>query len=216
MKIPLALKLKRKLHRDIALAQDLLVEQLYKIFEKAVLHDGTAIWRCYGSNRFSEDVDVYVKPDGASKARMEKFFESLKRIGFEIAEKRIKTNSVFSRLKLGQAEIRFEAIFKPVKAALGNYEKIDGSSIVVFTLTPEQLIEEKVSAYTKRLKIRDLYDIAFLLEKVKDRERVRKAIKALLSKYRPPKDEKELRVLLLTGAVPNKEQILAYIKRWQE
>jgi predicted nucleotidyltransferase component of viral defense system len=216
MKIPIALKLKRKLHRDVALAQDLLVEQLYKIFEKAVLHGGTAIWRCYGSNRFSEDVDVYVKPDEASKARMEKFFESLKRIGFEIAEKRIKANSVFSRLKLGQAEIRFEAIFKSVRAALGNYEKIDGSSIVVFTLTPEQLIEEKVAAYTKRLKIRDLYDIAFLLEKVKDRERVRKAIKALLSKYKPPKDEKELKVLLLTGAVPNKEQILAYIKRWQE
>jgi len=53
-KIPLHLKLKRKSHKDIARLQDIVIDVLYKIFPNAILHGGTAIWRCYNGNRFSE------------------------------------------------------------------------------------------------------------------------------------------------------------------
>ena len=59
--IPLILKLKKATHREIAKAQDLIVETLYEVFETAVFHGGTAIWRCYKGNRFSEDIDIYMK-----------------------------------------------------------------------------------------------------------------------------------------------------------
>ena len=52
-KIPLQVKLKRETHRRIASAQDLIVQEVYAVFERAVLHGGTAIWRCYNGKRFS-------------------------------------------------------------------------------------------------------------------------------------------------------------------
>ena len=58
-KIPLALRIKKAQHKEIAEAQDIVVEELYRIFSKAVFHGGTSIWRCYNGNRFSEDIDVY-------------------------------------------------------------------------------------------------------------------------------------------------------------
>lgn len=87
------------------------------------MHGGTAIWRCYGSNRFSEDVDVYIEKN---KKKLQKLFKEFERAGFFIIKKRIKKNSVFSVLKLGKVEVRFEAIFKSLKGTLGSYERIDG------------------------------------------------------------------------------------------
>jgi len=60
-RIPLGLRIKRKRHREIAFLQDIIVEKLYEIFSKAVIHRETAIWRCYDGNRFSEDIDVYIE-----------------------------------------------------------------------------------------------------------------------------------------------------------
>lgn len=63
MKIPLMLKLRKSAHKDIAAAQDLIVESLYDTFNDAVLHGGTCIWRCYQGKRFSEDIDMYIPKD---------------------------------------------------------------------------------------------------------------------------------------------------------
>ena len=59
--IPPILKLRKRAQKDVAGAQDKIVEEIFKVFGKtAVLHGGTALWRCYKGNRFSEDVDVYI------------------------------------------------------------------------------------------------------------------------------------------------------------
>jgi len=91
--IPINLKLKRKAHKDIAYAQDLIVEEIYNFFPKAVFHGGTAIWRCYNGNRFSEDIDLYMNKD---KNKIEEFFNSLVKKGFKIIKKRVKENSLYS------------------------------------------------------------------------------------------------------------------------
>lgn len=62
MKIPLILQLKRQNHKELAIAQDIMVENIFNI-EDAVFHGGTAIWRCYGGNRFSEVIDLYLPND---------------------------------------------------------------------------------------------------------------------------------------------------------
>ena len=75
MAIVLFNRLKKKLHREIALLQDELIDIIYSIEPNAVLHGGTAIWRCFQGNRFSEDLDFYLTP---SKNFKETFFNACK------------------------------------------------------------------------------------------------------------------------------------------
>ncbi|MFH1246948.1 MAG: nucleotidyl transferase AbiEii/AbiGii toxin family protein, partial [Candidatus Micrarchaeota archaeon] len=62
MNFPLANKLKKRLHLETATLQDEVVDLIYSI-SSPVLHGGTAIWRCYAGNRFSEDLDFYMPRD---------------------------------------------------------------------------------------------------------------------------------------------------------
>ena len=84
-RIPLGLRLKKEGHRKIAVAQDILVKEIYKHFNSAVFHGGTAIWRCYNGVRFSEDLDFYL-PRELKKINL--FFENLEKLGFIVEKKK--------------------------------------------------------------------------------------------------------------------------------
>ena len=111
IKIPLQTKLKREIHRKIAFAQDLVVKEVYSVFDKAVLHGGTAIWRCYNGNRFSEDLNFYFPND---KKKIEDLFGNLKKAGFEIKKKKISETSIYSELELNRTSVRLEANFQRI------------------------------------------------------------------------------------------------------
>lgn len=209
--MPIILRLKKGIHKDIALVQDTLVQELYNIFNDAVLHGGTAIWRCYQGNRFSEDLDVYIKRD---LEKINLLFNNLSKIGFVIKKKKISGNSLYSELKNNRTSVRLEALFKKIEGVLKEYETSEGNLMTVYTLTPEQLINEKIDAYLKRLKIRDLYDIFFLLRHVKDKNKINSKIKKLLDEFRKPTDESELRVLILGGIIPDADKMVDYIKNY--
>lgn len=110
--------------------------------------------------------------------------------------------------------MRFEALFKRARGVVREYETCEGILFNVFTLTPEEMIREKIGAYLKRRKIRDLYDIFFLLRYVKDAEGLRPELVKLLRDFKKPVDERELRALILFGAIPTAENILEYLNRW--
>jgi len=210
--IPINLKLKRKAHKDIAYVQDLIVEELYNYFPQAVIHGGTAIWRCYNGNRFSEDIDVYIEKD---KDKIENFFKSLEKKGFQIIKKRVKTNSLYSNLRFNDIAVRFEALFKKTKNfILKQYENSDGIFINVYTLSSEDLINEKVDTYLKRKKIRDLYDIFFLLNYVSDKKKVILSLKKLIKNFSKPEDEENLKAIIIIGVIPSSKDIFDYITRW--
>ena len=209
-RIPLVLRLKKESYRRIAEAQDILVETLYNVFNDAVFHGGTAIWRCYKSNRFSDDIDFYLVKD---IKKIDKFYALLKNKGFSIEKRKIGENSIYSTLKIANTLVRFEALFKKINCVLAEYEKMDGNYTTVYTLTPEELIREKVEAYLKRLKVRDLYDIFFLLRHINNISSIQKDLNKLLNNFKNPKDEKELKVLIIEGLVPSVEDIISYIKR---
>lgn len=209
--IPLILKLKRARYKEIAKAQDIVVEGLYKNFEEAVLHGGTVIWRCYNGNRFSEDIDAYI-PRNIDRINI--FFSSLEEKGFRIEKKKISKNSIFSNLEFNRVIVRFEAVFKRVAGILKEYEACDGNLITVYTLMPEELIKEKINAYLNRFKIRDLYDIFFLLRHVKKKEIIIKELKRLINNFKNPIDEEELKVLIIEGIAPDSKKMLDYIKNW--
>ncbi len=211
--LPLEKKLRKKLHRQITLAQDILVDEVYRFFPKAVLHGGTAIWRCFGSNRFSEDLDFYLP--NFSKPKLDQFSKDLEKLGFSKLKFRRTKNAIFSKFEYLGAIVRFEAVAKKVKDyKTMSFEMLDGSSIVVNVLPPEILLKEKVSSYFSRKKMRDLYDIFFLLKFIEKGNQIRRTMKTFLKKYSPPKDEKDLKALIIVGAIPKIKDMLQEIRKW--
>lgn len=174
-----------------------------------MLHSGTAIWRCYGGNRFSEDVDVYIAKD---VKKLAKLFSMLEKMGFVVEKRKIGERSLYSTLRFNRTVVRFEAVFKAASGSLKEYETAEGNLLTVYTLKPEELIGEKVAAYLNRFKVRDLYDIFFLLRYVEDFSLVRKALERFLAGFKAPVDEKDLKVLILEGLVPSSQKMLDYIK----
>ena len=210
-RVPLHRRMRRERHKKIARLQDIVVETLYGVFPRGVLHGGTAIWRCYSGNRFSEDVDMYLQKD---IEKINKLFEELKRAGFEIIKKRITKNSIYSSLSFEGAEVRFEALFKRARGVVREYETYEGILFNVFTLTSEEMIGEKIDAYTKRRKVRDLYDIFFLLRYSKKDELLKARLTKLLRNFEEPVDGEELKALIMFGAIPTAKDMLEYMERW--
>ncbi|MBU3924038.1 MAG: nucleotidyl transferase AbiEii/AbiGii toxin family protein [Nanoarchaeota archaeon] len=208
--IPLILRLKRISHKNIAEAQDLIIGELYKVFDKAVLHGGTALWRCYGGNRFSEDIDVYIQRD---LKKINILFDSFRKVGFVVEKEKVGENSIYSSLNFNGTIVRFEALFKKVKGSLVEYTKSDGNLITIYTLTPEELIIEKSITYQKRLKIRDLYDVFFLLRHIKMNDEIKKSLGSLVKNFKQPVDKEDLKIIIIEGIVPGVEDMLNRIKR---
>jgi predicted nucleotidyltransferase component of viral defense system len=211
--LPIEKKLRKKIHKQVALAQDILILEVYNIFPKAIIHGDTAIWRCYGSNRFSEDVDFYFPLE--VKERLQVLTENLKKRGFIIEKFKRTNNTIFAKFSYLNTSIRLEAVFKKIKNYVTkNFEMSDGTFILVNTLSPEEMILEKISAYKKRKKVRDLYDIFFLLKFVENKEKIKEALKDFLEKFEKPEDEKELKVLIISGSIPNVESMVEVMGAW--
>jgi predicted nucleotidyltransferase component of viral defense system len=211
-KIPLQARLKREVHRKIAYAQDLILKEVYAVLNNAVLHGGTAIWRCYNGKRFSEDLDFYLQND---LEKINLIFENLAKIGFEIKKKKISENSVYSELELDRTSVRLEATFQKISGVLCDYEMSDGNFISIYSLTAEQFLAEKANTYLKRFKIRDIWDVFFLLKTIENPKKI-KEIETLIKSYKKPIDEEDLKVILLEGIIPSSSEMIEYIKRkWE-
>ena len=213
IRVPLNRRLKRQAHREVAFAQDVLLAEAYDAYPGCVLHGGTAIWRCYGGTRFSEDLDAYL-PDhtDGSDARLRR---GLAAKGVRELKFRRTANSVFGKFEIGGGVVRFDgALREPPARALAAWETIDGGSVIVSALPADDLLAEKAAAYADRRKVRDLYDVLFLLGKAEDEAKVAVAVKALLSRYRPPVDEASLKALVVTGAAPSPREMVEALERW--
>ncbi len=211
-KIPLQVRLKRESHRKIAYAQDIILKEVYSLFNRAVLHGGTAIWRCYSGKRFSEDLDFYL-PDDKKKVRV--LFENIKKAGFEIKKQKISETSIYSEVELNRVSVRLEATFQKKDAVICDYELSDGNIISVYSLTPDMFLTEKINTYLKRFKIRDLWDVFFLLKSADTSEKISE-IGKLIKNYKKPVDETDLKAIILEGAIPSAEEMIEYVKRkWE-
>ena len=212
-RIPLHLRLKRETHRKIAYAQDLIVWEVYRKDEKAVLHGGTAIWRCFYGKRFSEDLDFYFRK---GRRTIESIFAELEKKGFKIIKKKISERSVYSELLWERTRVRLEATFQKVEGALSDYETSEGNIMTVYSLTPEMFIKEKIAAYLKRLKIRDLWDVFFLLRFAKINA-VKSELRKLIKNYKSPADEQDLKAIIIEGIVPSSKEMIENIRRkWEK
>jgi len=190
--------------------QDLIIEIIYNhIQPNAVLYGGTAIWRCFGSNRFSEDIDIYVNSNFSKNLKKELEKNQLKIVW---KNPRIKSWKISN----GITEVLLETkIGEPEKIPI-QYKKVDGISITVFSLPPLDLAIRKMEAYSQRLFIRDLYDIMFLTNFLnKDDYYTKTKFKEFLSNIKKPIDEKILSSLILKGYSKfTFRMIVDYLRRW--
>ena len=74
---------------------------------------------------------------------------------------------------------------------------------------------EKINTYVKRQKIRDLWDVFFLIRSIRNPNTI-KEIKKLIENFKEPIDKEDLKTIILEGIVPSTKEMLDYIKRkWE-
>ena len=233
MRIPLEKRLRKRAHIRLGYLQDELVEILYSISGRFVLHGGTAIWRCHSGLRFSEDLDFYAeKLPGDFEERLR---EAMGARGLEIRKFKTTENLIFCKVASPEAEARIEINFsRKVKAIPVQFERMDGSSMIVLGLRLTDLILEKAAAYISRKLVRDVYDVYFLASKLGESEgsgmessnligkhgqprdeSTAKAIKELsklVEKFWQPRDEGTLKAIIFSGAIPTFGQMMEYLR----
>ncbi|MDD5163274.1 MAG: nucleotidyl transferase AbiEii/AbiGii toxin family protein [Candidatus ainarchaeum sp.] len=201
--------LKRQSQVRLAELQDETVDILYSIDPNAVLHGGTAIWRCLQGNRFSEDIDCYSLAGKNFRAKLE---AELKKRNLILKKFKESENTVFSKISNSQTEVSLEVSKrKSPEKIQASFEKSDGSSTEIFTLSIEGFIIEKVDAFLNRRLIRDLYDLWFLSSKTEKIEKSRKALEKLFKNYKVPVDEKNLKTIVFSGIAPPSKAMLEKI-----
>ena len=94
MELPIIYKLKRESQKELAELQDEAIEVVYSLLQNAVIHGGTAIWRCYGGKRFSEDIDLYADYKEDFKVLLE---NELKKRGLILFKFRQTESTLFSQ-----------------------------------------------------------------------------------------------------------------------
>ena len=194
----------------IAELQDYIVDIIYeKIDPRAELYGGTAIWRCYGGNRFSEDIDIYMKREST-----EKLISSLPKYGMRITwrDKEIPTNI---RISDGVTELLLESKDGYAQSIIRQYMRVDGSSLTISVLSPTELLVRKIKAYEGRRLIRDLYDIFVLTNHIDRRDyTVSEKLSSFLETVRRPSDEKMLSSLIYSGNnTLSYREITGYLRR---
>jgi len=183
--------------------QNILLFIIYQDYGKdIVFKGGTALKKCFGLNRFSEDldftcldrIDIKKVEDGLKRFRVEFELESE---GYENGLKiilRIKGPLyVGIRQSLCKVIIDFSfretVILKPEIKTIGRFLE-EVPSFDVFVMQEREILAEKIRAMLTRTKARDAYDLWFLARKgVKiDKEIVNEKLKY----YNMVFDEKEL------------------------
>ena len=207
MNIPLEKRLKKRLHVEIGYLQDELVEILYNVSNNLVMYGGTAVWRCYKGNRFSEDLDFYGQLD------VKLFVKKLKERGLTLNKEKQTENLIFMKVSNGRVEVRLE-INKSLakKGTIVAYEKMDGSFFDVYALTVDEIILEKIDAYNSRRFIRDLYDIYHLVRTYAIDSGTKSKIKEFIDSIQPPVNENVLKALVYSGVPPTFKTMVNYLR----
>ncbi len=207
-RLPLVKILKGRMLK-IAEFQDLIIIELSRRFD-FVLRGDTAIWRIYGGKRLSYDIDIYYNdPEEISN-----YFSSSK--VFKVLKSKLTTSKILY-LKFGDDIVTELEVSPPsydFKAIEADFWLVDGGSIVVKTLAPENLLLEKINAFISRRKSRDLYDIYYLLDFCKIEE-----VKPMVKKLLPfldsePKDFRLLSELIILGRSPSFQSIVEKVNRY--
>ncbi len=223
------MEIRNQVQLEKAKLEDALVELLYSRYVGLVFHGGTSIWRCYGGNRFSRDLDFYLEAK-TSEAKMryyKEFSEFLKESGFIMKEKGYENaTDTMHFLVESNTKMKIDINFKYKNGTIAEYTKTDDSKIVVLSLDPSELLNEKITAYRDKLdntrqfkqpEAQDLYDIYYLVSLIKKGNvNAVKNLRLLIGKVEgnPPPNIGSLGHLILAGLPPSFKLMINRIKEW--
>jgi len=173
--------------------QDLFLFNLYRESNIFVFKGGTALYKIYNLQRFSEDLDFSLIGE------KEEAIETIKRVvdktdGFSIKEIKEVKNSILIKISCRGIITKYNALridislknkiflSVDVKNYISDYLDIPPFSLKV--LNPEEIVAEKIHSILNRRKARDLYDLFFLLKQFKFNEKITKEkLKLFNQKY---------------------------------
>ena len=195
----------------LANLQDFVLEIVYnKIDPSALLYGDTAIWRCYGGQRFSEVIDIYME-----EYLLEEFINLFPKYGFKLAWRSSEYPSSI-RIENRDTSLLFESKEGTAESVIRPYLRVDGSPMTIGVLSPTELLVRKIEAFNGRRLIRDIYDIYVLTQHLDPKDfTVKTKLSAFLENISDPVDEGVLRSLIYSG---NSNlaffQMLNYIRGW--
>ena len=211
--------------RNRAVIEDEIVDLVLKHYNGFVMHGGTAVWRCYGGNRFSRDVDFYSNLNASEESSFQKQFHKLLiESGYPIREEKYnnKTRTLHVIFKGAFTTGKLDMTFTKANGVATEYQRVDGAKRIVLVLSPEALLNEKMDTYLDKYgrqdhEIQDLYDIVILKSRIsKPSVDTRNKLSVFLSRIKgiPPRDEKRLKQLIISGAALSFNDMLLLLERW--
>lgn len=156
--------------------QNILLFIIYKAFGKEIVFKGgTALAKCYGLDRFSEDLDFTSEKDfdfksieeGLKRFKLEftvekSFFERSKSYIIRINGPLFNGNKNSTCKLILDFSLREKTIIKPIIKTIGRFlEEIP--SFDVYVMSQEEIFAEKIRTILTRNKARDVYDLYFLI-----------------------------------------------------
>jgi predicted nucleotidyltransferase component of viral defense system len=162
-------------HAEVDYFQNILLFILYKNFGKnLVFKGGTALSKCYGLLRFSEDLDFTAEKEINDKI----IWEELKRFMIEFtSEKKNYENGIKYIIKINgplfigtknslcriiiDISLREKVVLKPEIKSIGRFME-EMPIFDVLVMDKKEIFSEKIRAIMTRNKARDVYDLSFL------------------------------------------------------
>ena len=196
---------------QLAELQDYVVDIIYDVFQPgALLYGETAIWRCFGGARFSEDIDIYM-----DEVPFENFLSKLEEYGLRLVWQDPEFPTRI-RISNGNVDLLLETKKGYAENDIMAYSRTDGTTKTIKVLSPTELLIRKIEAYQGRRFIRDIYDL-FILTNWLDRSdyTVSSRLSKFLHAVPEPVDEKVLDSLLYkSGENLNFKSLVDYLRRW--
>ena len=140
---------------------DNILQEINSITDKYILKGGTALMKCYGLDRFSEDIDL----DGLTDNIIDlvQTFCQHNNYDYRVA----KNTDTVKRCMIhygGQKPLKVEVSYRRKEIPNEETKLING--IKVYNI--DRLASMKASAYMSRDRIRDLYDVSFIVNNYYD------------------------------------------------
>ncbi len=160
--------------------QSIILFSLYgKFSNELVFKGGTALFKCYGLNRFSEDLDFTISEE---KDVMGVITKALDDFGIKYQYKTIIDSATSKKYKIRiegplykgtertlcfvtvDVSLREKILLEPNVITTGFYMDVI-PTFDVYVMKEEEIFAEKIRAIMTRESARDLYDLAFLSKK---------------------------------------------------
>ncbi|AKA47948.1 hypothetical protein IX51_01300 [uncultured archaeon] len=139
---------------------------------------GTSLQKCYGLDRFSEDLD-FTAAGEFKKESIEKSLEEVRRYYPATIEQKDNPFSVSYRLKIEGPLYHGPLSLQTIRVEISMRENVlletinrtvtplygDLRPYTVLFMNPREILAEKIMALMTRTKTRDLYDVNFLIRK---------------------------------------------------